>query len=169
MQKLIKIERMITILLLFTLVGIVFMEVVLRAFGSPTTWSVGIAQLLFIWLIFLGANQALRENAHIGVDVITNLLPQHVRKRIELVMFMLIIVFLGIVVVYGFLMVYHNTGRIISGTSIDYYFITLSIPVGAWLMLMTSVQITVQRLKELRGYGESASASSPMNRKGGGI
>ncbi|MBM7839378.1 TRAP-type C4-dicarboxylate transport system permease small subunit [Alkalihalobacillus xiaoxiensis] len=150
MTVFLKLEHALTSLLLFSLVGVVFMEVVLRAFSSPTTWSVGIAQLLFIWLIFLGANQALREDAHIGVDVLTSLFPRRVQQVIQCIMYVLMVVFLVALIVFGIMMVYFNTGRIIGGTSIGYYFITLSIPIGAFLMLITAVHKVIVQFRSIR-------------------
>ncbi|WP_179290719.1 TRAP transporter small permease [Shouchella clausii] len=145
-----KVENAITRMLILALVGIVFMEVIMRALSSPTSWSVGVAQLIFIWLIFIGSNQALRHNAHVGVDVITQLLPVKVQKVIEFIMFLLIILFLIVLIIFGGMMVYLNTGRIIGGTSIAYYFITLSIPIGSLLMLGTAIQKVRFLYKQLK-------------------
>lgn len=160
MQVIAKLEGVLTRALLLILVGLVFMEVVLRSIGYPTTWSVGIAQLLFIWLIFIGANQALRNDNHVGVDLITEMLPKKVQQYIEFVMYLIIALFLLGMIVYGSMMVYLNTGRIISGTSVGYYFITLSMPVGGLLMLMT----TIQKL-QVMAVGLKSKARTPKGMK----
>ncbi|WP_235828006.1 TRAP transporter small permease [Brevibacillus migulae] len=49
---------------------LVFGNVVLRyAFNSGITWSEEMSRFLFIWLTFLGAIGALKENQHLGVDM----------------------------------------------------------------------------------------------------
>ncbi len=49
----------------------VFVNVVLRYFfNSGITWSEEASRYLFIWLIFLGAIVAFRENVHLGVDTL---------------------------------------------------------------------------------------------------
>lgn len=152
MTRLIKVwgrlEEGITSVLLILLVALVFMEVIVRAFGYPTTWSVGVAQLVFIWLIFLGANQALRKNAHVGVDVITYFLNEKHQRFLSGLMNILIIIFLGFLIFYGVQMVISNTGRIISGTPIPYWVITLAIPCGSFLMFITAL---IQMINRLRG------------------
>lgn len=54
----------------------VFGNVVLRyAFNSGITWSEEISRFLFVWLIFLGAIVALKQNEHLGVDTLVKRLP----------------------------------------------------------------------------------------------
>lgn len=139
-QFLVKVEEALSRLLLISIVALVFMEVLLRWIGSPTTWSVAIAQLLFIWIIFLGANQALRKNGHIGIDILTRLLPVKLQYYIQLVMFILIAFFLAIIAFFGFKLTTENTSRLISGTAISYSYVTMAVPVGCLLMLVTVFQ-----------------------------
>ncbi|MGY4688564.1 TRAP transporter small permease [Salibacterium sp. K-3] len=129
---------------------LVFMEVIVRFFDNPTTWSVGIAQLIFMWVIFLGANRAFRNHSHIGIDVFTNLLPDQLQKYIQLMVQLIIVIFLFILIVYGFEMTFANTGRLITGTSLGYYTVTLAIPVGAILMLFTAVSQAGFMIKDLK-------------------
>ena len=57
-------------LALFVMVVLVFGNVVLRyAFNSGFTVSEELSRLLFVWLTFLGAVVALRDNAHLGTDM----------------------------------------------------------------------------------------------------
>lgn len=141
------IEENFTNFLLLALVALVFMEVVLRSFGYPTTWSVGVAQLVFAWLIFIGANRALRKNAHVGVDAITYFLNKKHQKFLSGIMNILIAIFLLFLVFYGMQMVFSNTGRIISGTPIPYWLVTLSIPIGSLLMFITAFSQIIKRLQ----------------------
>ncbi len=56
--------------LLIVIVVLVFAAGLLRWFDHPLIWSVDLAQLLFLWVSFIGANQALRKRAHIGMDLL---------------------------------------------------------------------------------------------------
>ncbi|RKL66496.1 hypothetical protein CR203_14440 [Salipaludibacillus neizhouensis] len=144
----IKIENLVLITLLTSLVALVFMEVVVRAFNQPTRWSVGVAQLIFMWVIFLGANRGLRQNSHIGIDLFTNMLPKKVQKYLEIFNQVVILTFLSALIYYGFQMTFANTGRLITGTSIGYYFITLAIPVGATIMIVTAICKMITLIKD---------------------
>ena len=56
----------------------------MRFFGHPLIWSVDLAQLLFIWLCFIGATRAMRERGHLGVDFLVRPFPH--RYRLALVL-----------------------------------------------------------------------------------
>ncbi len=56
-------------LLFGIIVSLVFVASIGRWIGYPIPWAVDMAQLLFIWVCFFGANQALRRNQHMGVDI----------------------------------------------------------------------------------------------------
>ena len=75
------IERRLSEILLLFMVVFVFIAASLRWFGYPLVWSVDLAQLLFIWISFIGADIALQNNKHIGVDILTRNLPEKVYKK----------------------------------------------------------------------------------------
>ena len=63
-------------LMLTLMVILVFGNVVLRyGFNSGIAVSEEVSRWLFIWITFLGAVVALRERAHLGVDMVVSRLP----------------------------------------------------------------------------------------------
>lgn len=59
----------------------VFGNVILRYFfNSGLTWAEEVSRFLFIWLIFLGAILALRDNEHLGVDTLVRKLSLKGKK-----------------------------------------------------------------------------------------
>ena len=61
---------------LATMLVLVFVNVVLRyGFNSGLSLSDEGARYLFVWLTFIGAVIALRDNAHLGVDLLFKRLP----------------------------------------------------------------------------------------------
>ena len=66
----------IVVLCLATMLALVFVNVVLRyGFNSGLSLSDEGARYLFVWLTFIGAVIALRDNAHLGVDLLFKRLP----------------------------------------------------------------------------------------------
>lgn len=66
---------------LAVMVVLVFGNVVLRyGFNSGITVSEEVSRWLFIWITFLGAVVALRENSHLGVDMVVSKLPPWGKK-----------------------------------------------------------------------------------------
>ena len=63
------------------MVVLVFGNVVMRyGFNSGFTVSEELSRWLFVWLTFLGAVVALRDNAHLGTDVLVGRLGPRCRK-----------------------------------------------------------------------------------------
>lgn len=68
-------------LMLALMVVLVFGNVVLRyGFNSGITMSEEVSRWLFIWITFLGAIVALKEHAHLGVDMVVSRLPAWGKK-----------------------------------------------------------------------------------------
>jgi TRAP-type C4-dicarboxylate transport system permease small subunit len=62
--------------MLALMVILVFGNVVLRyGFNSGITFSEEVSRFLFIWVVFVGAVLTLRDNAHLGVHMVTSALP----------------------------------------------------------------------------------------------
>jgi TRAP-type C4-dicarboxylate transport system permease small subunit len=75
----------------------VFGNVVLRyVFNSGITWAEEASRYLFIWLIFLGAIVASRENAHLGVDTLVSRLSVKNRRRVFIVNNLLLAITMGL-------------------------------------------------------------------------
>ncbi|MEK4523108.1 TRAP transporter small permease [Psychrobacillus sp. FSL W7-1493] len=150
----VKFENFLTNLLMIGIVFFVFLAAVMRWAGWPLSWSVEFAQLLFVWAIFLGANRTLRERKHITVDVFVKALPQKAKNIIELFTKILVLAFLFFLTKYGFQLSMENSSRQISNLPVSYSFITLAVPVGSVLMILT---ILSQIREEVIGFKSSLS------------
>jgi TRAP-type transport system small permease protein len=71
-----KLLEFLVVLCLFAMVVMVFGNVVMRyAFNSGILISEEMSRYAFIWLTYLGAMIAMRENGHLGVDTMIKKLP----------------------------------------------------------------------------------------------
>lgn len=67
-------------------VFLVNLNVLMRYFFStPLQWSEEIVTSLFVWTVFIGSAYAYRKHAHLGVDIVVNLLPEKARETLMLV------------------------------------------------------------------------------------
>ncbi|WP_179380444.1 TRAP transporter small permease [Jannaschia marina] len=58
-----------------------FVNVVLRyVFNQSVIWSLEVILILFAWLVIFGVSYAFKITAHLGVDALTNILPQRGRR-----------------------------------------------------------------------------------------
>ncbi|MEI6759909.1 MAG: TRAP transporter small permease [Betaproteobacteria bacterium] len=76
-----KLAEILLVTMLAVMVVMVFGNVVLRyGFNSGIISSEELSRYLFIWITFLGAIVAMRENAHLGLDTVVRLLPRAGKK-----------------------------------------------------------------------------------------
>ncbi|WP_334190260.1 TRAP transporter small permease [Noviherbaspirillum sp.] len=79
-------------LALAIMVVLVFGNVVLRyGFNSGIAWAEEVSRLMFVWLIFLGAILALRQHAHLGVEMVQAKLPVRARRACAIVSHLLML------------------------------------------------------------------------------
>lgn len=146
-----KIELVLGVALLAAIVALVFIAAVMRFFGTPLIWSVDLAQLLFIWLCFLGANRALRRRVHLGIDLLIQTLDHRKRLILELLLGLLVAAFLGLLAVEGVKLTLLNTERLFGDSGIPYAFVTVAVPVGCVFLALT---VIANALEALRRRGE---------------
>ncbi|MFA6504717.1 MAG: TRAP transporter small permease [Treponemataceae bacterium] len=141
-QGIIRIEMLLSEIMLAFIIFFVFIAAFLRVMRMPLVWSVDMAQLLFVWVCFLGADLAMEKEKHIGVDLFTNLMPMEARKKVKLITNILAMVFLGLIAAYGSYLAVINIKDQFSGMEISHSWATWSAPVGCVLMIRTLVKKT---------------------------
>jgi len=62
-----------------------FANVVARFMNLNILWALEATVFLFAWLVLLGASYAVRINAHLGVDVIINIVSPDLRRKFGIV------------------------------------------------------------------------------------
>jgi len=133
------------------LTAFVFISAVARTLHYPVAWAVDAATFLFAWCVFLGSDAAMRQDKLVTIDIVTARLPLRAQYYIRLVNQFIIIVFLAALVGFGFWLSYTTRLRSFPGlTGFSYTWVTLSVPIGSLLMLVT----TILKVKEqvARGY-----------------
>ena len=152
-------DRRLSELLLAFIIVFVFIAAFLRVVRKPLVWSVDMAQLLFIWVCFIGADLAMLKDKHIGVDLLTNLLPARSQKGLKYFSGVLAIVFLGLIAAYGARLAIINVNDQFSGMELSHSWATWSAPVGCALMIRTMIK----KLYGLRsGAGNAAPGEEPL-------
>lgn len=133
------IEEKVLILLLGSLVLLVFIAACFRYFNVSIIWSVEVAQLLFAWVCFVGADLTLRSDRHIGVDLLLKKMPPRIQNFVLLFLNLLIFVFLSIIFIFGVELGVQDYQRTFNTIDISYSYVTFSVPVGAVLLGSTTI------------------------------
>ena len=120
LKRLAQVEVAICVVLLAIITGLVFVASVMRFFGHPLVWSVDLAQLLFIWVCFLGADKAMREKSHLGMEVPVKYLPYKYHLWVELACSVMVLAFLAVLAVKGYELTLLNLERTFGDSTLSY-------------------------------------------------
>ena len=132
-----KIEETLVAAFVAAITFLVFTSAVARFLGHPLNWAPDTAMLLLSWVIFLGADAALRRADFIQVDMLLLRLPLKVQKFLYYFYYAIIISFLLLLVRFGVPLAMENTKRNFQGMEISYSWATISVPIGGFLMVIT--------------------------------
>ncbi|PZX11696.1 TRAP-type C4-dicarboxylate transport system permease small subunit [Palleronia aestuarii] len=132
-----RIVTILTILFLSVTVLTVLVAAIGRSMGTPVRSAPQLALLFLIWAIVLGADICLRKGEHIRVSVIADALPSVGRKILTALHLVLIVPFLLFLAWDGFDLATGNWQRQLGATGLSYGMITLALPVGALLFLVS--------------------------------
>lgn len=129
-----KLELAVGIILLAVITALVFVAAVMRFAGHPLIWSVDLAQLLFIWVCFVGAARAMRKRVHLGVDFLVRLFPHRLRLWVETAMSVLFVAFLAVLAWEGCKLTMLNWERLFGDSGLSYAYVTIAVPAGCALL-----------------------------------
>jgi len=119
---------------------LVFAAAVGRTLYYPLNWAMDVATFLFAWTVFLGADAAMRLDRLFCIELITYKLPQKAQLYLKLINYIIIVIFLVGMIGYGLWLSYTTRLRTFQGIpGFSYTWVTLSVPIGCALMLITSI------------------------------
>jgi len=132
-------EAFIAAALLLLMVALIFLGGVMRTLGHPINWSNDIATCLFAWACFLCADVAWRRNALMSIELVTERMPPRLRKLCAYASYAIIVAFLVYALIGGLYLSWISRARSFQGIpEISYSWVTMSMPVGAALLLITA-------------------------------
>ncbi len=136
------------------LIIMMFAAIVLRTFfNSPIVWAEEVARYLFIWTVYIGASIAWLKGGHLRVDFLVNSFPPPVKRWVETITHLIIIVFLFYLMIYGTQFVsltWNQPTYSMRGFKIAWAY--LSVPTGAVLMTLNMLRV-LPDIWQTRGEG----------------
>jgi TRAP-type C4-dicarboxylate transport system permease small subunit len=129
---------------------LVFLSAIMRLkfIGRPINWATDVSLLLFAWVVFLGADVALRKADFVRVDMFISKFPDKLQKSLYYLFYLCAIGFLLILVCYGFPLCIENKQRLFQTLGISYSWATVSAPVGGILLIITILIKLVSHWKD---------------------
>lgn len=146
-------ERWALLIFYMMLVVTMAIEVIRReVFAYSSVWGEEIVRYAFIYLAWIGAAAAVRERAHIRIDVIMH----YVGPRMKAALYILgdlVMAAVAIVALYWSwetALVSAKFGSVSAGLRVSMVWFLLAVPVGFGLMLLRLVQSFLRDLRALR-------------------
>ncbi len=145
-------DRLLKYLLTF-LIGLltvsVFLQVLIRfVFKYPLPWTEEVSRIAFVYSIFVGAAIAVRQKAHLNVDVVLVILPAGLARALKLVGAVLVGVFLVYMTWQGIVFVRATGVQVTPVMQIPFRYLYLILPSSGALMLLYLILGTLDDLRK---------------------
>lgn len=119
------------------IVAMVTSEVVLRyVFKHSLIFTEELSRYLMVWIVFLGSALAVRDKAHIRINILTKRLNPAQRKVADLLAYVLVLFFLLVVAVEGFRILPSQLQQMCTTFDLSLFYFYLAIPAGCLLMMI---------------------------------
>lgn len=144
-----RIEQGFVAILLLIITAILFVNVILRMFGSAIDWAEEFSRYGIIWITFIGSSICIYKGAHIGIDAITSFFSDRGKKNIALITIGISVVFTLILLLKTFKLtqVVFVTNQLSSTLEVPMLYVYGAMPIGSLLMFIRFIQQFVKVLK----------------------
>lgn len=155
------IENSILVIVMIVMTVVTFVNVITRKFFTSVSLSFTeeLTTMLFILLVFVGAAVAARRGGHIGLTVLTDLLPKKIKKIVPVITTVAALLLCGLLVYYGIEMVQHEIqiGMVSSALQWPEWIFGSFVPIGAGLLGLEFINYCILSfLKKPEGEEKSA-------------
>ncbi len=103
------------------------------------SWPEELSMLLFVWLILLAGSLGVRERFHVRLTILTNKLPPAIRKALDRLFTVVIMVFGGVLLYSGQSFVVRTAGNLSATIGYPMEILNLSVVVCGALIILHSL------------------------------
>ena len=148
-----KVEKVFLAVTVAIMVVIITYQVILRyCFSASNSWSEELARYLFIYDVLIGAAIATRRNSHLQVDALINILKPKMKAIFTLGATLVGIVFLVFLFGYSIILCEAAANNISAGLGISMSVAYACMPIGAVLMILTSIEVVFKQIEIIRQH-----------------
>jgi TRAP-type C4-dicarboxylate transport system permease small subunit len=145
--QLCRLEALVAGVFLIVMVVMILLGGIARMMAMPLNWTTDVSTCLFAWACFLCADVTWRNNGLMAVELVSGRLSPPGQRMLTWCNYLIISAFLVYVVGAGLWLSWVSRARSFQGIpEVSYSWITLSMPVGAALLLIT----TLLKMRDLR-------------------
>ena len=145
-----RIMKIIVQVILLVMLIVVSLQIFFRyILNQPLAWTEEVARLLFIWMVFLGATLAIKDNTHLKMDYFYDRFPEKIKKAVELLHNILIIGFSVSILISGIQILSITADEVLPGSEISLLFYYTPVPLSAIFIILTLLFLKYKK----RGVG----------------
>ncbi len=120
------------------------------SFHYPLPWSEELVRYLFAWTSMVGSSVAVRAGAHIGINVVTDRLPQKLKTPVAVIGTLFSLCFCVTLFFIGWNQMMNQWGQLSAGMELNMAFVYACLPAGAVLMFISLVSVMLQNLNLIK-------------------
>lgn len=146
-----KVEKFILAVTIGLMVIIMLYQVIMRyVFSKSNAWSEELTRYLFILNVMLASAVAVRSGSHLQIDVFLNKMSDKTRAIFTIVSTIIGIVFLLYLLKASVDVCRYTVNNISAGLHITMAIPYASIPLGAVLMILSSIEVIGKNVEKIR-------------------
>ena len=150
-------EEAIMVVLLALISCVMMAQIIARNFFNSMTWPEEFSRYCYIWTVFLSLGYTIKKGNMLKVGLVMDLLPQKLRRAIEIVANLIIlsicVVFFRYSITYTGII--HKTGQISPAMHIPMWIMYLSTVLGFGMALIRTAQEVVSNIKNFNVKAET--------------
>lgn len=136
-------------ILMASLVALIFFQVLNRfILHIPAAWTEEMGRYNFVWLSLFGSVKALKERAHLSVDILVTNLKGRKKVFADIIVELLTLVFSVILLVTGYSYTISNIGVNCEFGTFPIFIIYMAVPIVAFLLCVISLDQVVMNIKK---------------------
>jgi len=116
------------------------------SFHYPLPWSEEVVRYLFAWTSMVGSSVAVRAGAHIGINVVTDRLPQKMKIPVSIIGTLFSLSFCVTLFFIGWTQMMNQWGQLSAGMELNMGLVYACLPAGAVLMSISLISVMLQTL-----------------------
>lgn len=114
------------------------------ALNNAIAWSEEASKYLMVWLTFLGAPIALRNAAHINIDLLVKLFPPRGRQAFYLAINLVIIITMSILLWKGWAFAELGARQVASSFNASMVWMYVAVPIGSALTCLVAIELALR-------------------------
>lgn len=132
---------------------VILLQIILKWFHMPLSWSEEMARYMFIWLIYISSAYAVKKRTHIKVEIISLLLKEKGNFVLDVIADLAFLVFATVIAYFGWIATYKIAFVNVQyspSMHINMGIAYMSFALGCTLMAIRLIQDLILRSKEYK-------------------